>query len=490
MIQEVMNPNNERFNFSEKSLDLISCPSKIDIAEGTARSSKSTSIMFKFGLHVERSEYNQFFVSGTTSGVARRNLIDNKNGFLDMFKGVVKDGTNPKHGNHLIFTDTKGREKIIYIFGFKDRARWQTVLGSTLGGGVVDEINTADPQFIKEVYRSLISVNDFWLGATLNPDNPDKEIYSELINRSRPLKKWVHDIPVEIIQELKTQPTTNLIPGAVYWHFNFKDNPTMTEDKIAWFKTVYPQGSFYYNSKILGIRGVAEGVIFGKYLNDTYLSQQIEVVYDGIKQFMDEIEYNIKTHHYIRYSIGIDLGNNEIKRGTVLTFSGITRGYKDVHVIDTYQATSTEANALVIEICRVVIGWYMKIKNPENFDGVWIDGYGSVHLLIPTIRKQLIKMGYGRIKVDLCIKFGDDGGREARMMLLLLLINQKKVKFANNLGGKELLKQLKKIVYAEDGLPLDENKIENDYYDSFCYSFTPYTVKLNDEVTQGIIKVA
>ena len=93
-------------------------------------------------------------------------------------------------------------QKIIYIFGFKDKARWKTVLGSTVGGGVIDEINIADMDFINEIYRALASVDNFWIGATLNPDNPDKEIYKRLINKSRPLKKYLNDIPPSILKEL------------------------------------------------------------------------------------------------------------------------------------------------------------------------------------------------------------------------------------------------------------------------------------------------
>lgn len=481
----------EVFNFSEKSLDLIAAKSKIDIAEGTARSSKSTTVMFKLGMHINNSDYNQFFIAGSTSGVARRNLVDNKNGFLEMFKGHVRDGTNPKYSNHLIFTDDKGREKIIYIFGFRDKARWQIVLGSTMGGGVIDEINTADPMFVKEVYRSLISVDNFWLGATLNPDNPDKEIYTELINRTRPLKKWAHDIPSEIIHELKKIPANEVIANALYWHFGFHDNPTMTADKVDFFKQLYPVGSFYYNSKILGLRGVTEGVIFGKYLTEALLSQMIEAVWDGRKQPFDEIEYAVKTSEHIRYSIGVDLGNNELKRGTIVTLTGVKRGYKGIDAIEAYQARATEANALVLEICREIIRMYSMLADRTKFEGVWIDGYGSVHLLIPTIRKQLNNMGYPQISVDLAIKFGDEGGRNARMMLLLLLITQGKVKFNNkSVGVRELFKSLKKIVYNEkDGLPLDNNQLEMDYYDSFCYSFTPFTVRLNNEVTQGALNL-
>ena len=481
MMLEQKEMQKEPFQFSRKSLDFIGYPSTIDICEGTARSSKSTSVMFKFGLRVNSSEYNQFFISGSTSGVARRNLVDNKNGFLDMFRGQVRNGTSPKYGNHLIFTDTQGREKIIYIFGFKDKARWEAVLGSTLGGGVIDEINVANPIFIKEVYRSLIAVDNFWLGATLNPDNPDKEIYSELINRTRPLKRWLYDIPHEIILELKRVKKQDVIPNAIYWHFNFNDNPIMTTEKVEFYKLLYPVGSFYYNSKILGIRGVAEGAIFGKYLNDSFFSKQIEVVYDAKKQRMNEIEYKIKTNNYARYSIGVDLGNNEIKRGTILTFTGIYRGFKGADFIDCYQAEKTESNELVIEICNKIVEWYKLLQDRGRFDGVYIDGYGSIQVLIPSIRKKLQNDGY-RFLVDLCIKFGDDGGRKARMMLMLLLINQQKLKFNTTNGAKELYKNLRKIVYDEDGMPLDNNEIQIDYYDSCCYTLTPYTTRFNNEI--------
>lgn len=483
-VLEQKQEQNIPFQFSPKSLDFIGYPSKIDICEGTARSSKSTSMMFKLGLFVNGSTYNQFFIAGNTAGAARRNLINNQNGFLDMFRGNVRDGTNPKYGNHLIFTDTNNREKIIYIFGFRDKSRWEAVLGSTLAGGVIDEINTADTDFLSQVFRSLSSIDNYWLGATLNPDNPDKEIYTEFINKTRPLRRWVWDIPQAIIQELKTVKET--LPKAIYWHFNFRDNPAMTEEKVNDYKRFYPPGSFYYNSLILGIRGVAEGVIFGKYLTNDFFSKNTEVVFDAKKQMIDEIEYKLKTNQYIRYTVGVDLGNNEIKKGTVLTFTGLERGFKGVAPIDVYEAEAKEANELVIEICDKIIEWYKKIPDPSRFAGVYIDGYGSIQVLIPTIRKRLYSLGY-RFLVDLCIKFGDDGGRKARMMLTLLLINQKKIMFnSKSEGSKELFKNLKKIVYDEkDGMPLDTNQIEMDYYDSFCYSITPFTTKLNEDILGG-----
>ena len=195
-------------------------------------------------------------------------------------------------------------------------------------------------------------------------------------------------------------------------------------------KCIHPTASFY-RSKIMGERGVAEGVIFGKYLNDSFFSKAIEVVHEGRKQVMNEIDYNLQTNRYLRYSFGLDLGNNEIKNGTILTWSGITRGYKERHVIDVYECTATETNALVNEICYKLKEWTDKIMDLGLVDGLWIDGYGAIAIMIPTIRKRLKDLRIN-IKSDLAIKFGDDGGRMSRMLLYLMLINQKASQVQSN----------------------------------------------------------
>lgn len=479
------------FTFSEKSLDMIMCPSTIDILEGTARSGKSTDVMFKLGLMIEKSKQNQFFIAGATAVVARRNLIDNKNGFLEQYKGCVKEGTNPRYGSHLIFIDSKGMQKIIYIFGFKDKARWKTVLGSSVGGGVIDEINIADIDFINEIYRAVAAVDEFWLGATLNPDDPDLEIYRRLINKGRPLKKYLNDIPPSILSELaKETPIKNII----YWHFNFKDNPIMTEDKVNRFKQMYPPDSFYYASKVLGLRGVVEGVIFGKYLHDGLFTKTITEFIAGKMQTFDEIDYDILNARHAKYLIGVDLGGNQgDKKGTTMQFTGIKRDYNGVDFIDHHIVKATEANDIVIEIADKIQEWYVQIQNKSAFDEVYIDGYGAVGMLLPTIRKRLIAIGLN-LKVRLSVKFGSletqkkvadkapVGDRLSRMVLLLLLIHQNKVRFKNTKIMHTVMDALKTLVYAEDGLPLDNNQLAMDIYDAVCYTITPFASKLNENI--------
>ena len=51
-----------------------------------------------------------------------------------------------------------------------------------------------------------------------------------------------------------------------YW-FGFNDNPMIEEEQIQHLYDTHPVGSFEYNSKILGIRGFVEGMIYAKYLS-------------------------------------------------------------------------------------------------------------------------------------------------------------------------------------------------------------------------------
>ena len=49
----------------------------------------------------------------------------------------------------------------------------------------IDEINTADIEFVREM-----STRNEYLLATLNPDDPNLAVYKEFINRSRPIEKY------------------------------------------------------------------------------------------------------------------------------------------------------------------------------------------------------------------------------------------------------------------------------------------------------------
>ena len=184
----------------------------------------------------------------------------------------------------------------------------------------------------------------------------------------------------------------------------------------------------------------------------------------------------------IAYDIGLDIGNNEIKRGTILTLTAIERGFTEAYVVESYEAKSMEVNALVQELTNKMGEWY-DTYDSFKFNGVWIDSYGAIQLMLETLRREVRKQNMN-LQVNPCMKFGDEKGRMARLELVMMLINQRRIHFTER--SRNTLNSLKKLVYNEkDGLPLDENQLEMDYYDSLCYALTPHIRELTRVLKGG-----
>ena len=145
------------------------------------------------------------------------------------------------------------RDKIIYILGFDNKARWKKALGGQYGCVFIDEINVADMAYVREV-----SMRCDYLMATLNPDDPDLPVYSEYINHSRALPEWEGETPKEIRQMMKEAPK----PAWVHWFFSFNHNLSLTEEKHAQIILNVPTGTKLYKNKIQGLRGRATGLVF------------------------------------------------------------------------------------------------------------------------------------------------------------------------------------------------------------------------------------
>ena len=228
--------------------------------------------------------------------------------------------------------------------------------------------------------------------------------------------------------------------------------------------TYTPESSFYFKTKVLGCRGAPTGSIYAQFLNNYTLENEPD------------------RNKVIAYDIGLDIGNNEIKRGTILTLTAIERGFTEAYVIESYEAKSMEVNSLVQEITHKLGEWYDKYDS-FKFNGVWIDSYGAIQLMLETLRREVVKARIN-MQVNPCMKFGDEKGRTARLELIMMLINQRRIHFTDK--SKNTLNSLKKLVYNEkDGLPLDENQIEMDYYDSLCYALTPHIRELTRVLKGG-----
>lgn len=262
------------FPLSQKYLDFINTVDNVDadFLEGTTASGKTTvGAGVKFMRMVSRSKKKLHIIASKTTGTAEKNIIQQDNGILDIHPNAAYCGNGDKDYK---IPHIKFEGKIIFVLGYDNRDKWELVLGSQFGCVYIDEINTANIDFVREV-----STRNDYLMATLNPDDPNLPVYKEFVNRSRPYKKYESDVPKEILEELKEKP----VPKWRYWFFTFYDNLSLSEEDIEKKKRSAPEGTKLYKNKILGLRGKATGLIFPNFdqkrhvISEIWLHQQVNI---------------------------------------------------------------------------------------------------------------------------------------------------------------------------------------------------------------------
>lgn len=240
---------------SPKYKAFLKCQAPVEFLEGTTAAGKTTVGLFKFMLKVAQSPKKLHILAADDTGTAEKNIINKDLGILDDFGSLVEyngSGTKDDKIPHILFHTSSG-DKTIYVLGYGNKKKWKKALGGQYGCLYIDEINTADIDFVREA-----SMRCDYLMATLNPDDPTLDVYKEYINCSRPLPEWEQDTPQEIKDELKEEPK----PGWVHWFFSFDDNAGLPEEKKKQIIQNTPKGTKIWKNKIEGLRGKATGLVF------------------------------------------------------------------------------------------------------------------------------------------------------------------------------------------------------------------------------------
>jgi hypothetical protein len=242
----------------------------------------------------------------------------------------------------------------------------------TLYGIWADEIQTAHDDFIGELFTRLARDGGF-LVTTSNGGLPDQKIYTDYLNKGRPHPKWEEQIPEPTMKELETKEADGRF--RFYW-FGFDDNPMMSDEQINHLNNTHPPGSFEYNSKILGIRGFVEGLIYAK-----YLSHEKNMV-----RFDDVFNNPNSKYQFIRYTIGCDVGSTDF---TVFTLKGFTPRYKEAIAIDKVEINHAGVN----EIWEAFYKWYDWYHNiiGHKMYGMFID---SAAQILKSSLAQLLRDRY------------------------------------------------------------------------------------------------
>lgn len=154
-----------------------------------------------------------------------------------------------------------------------------------------------------------------YLLATLNPDDPNLDVYKEYINCSRPLPEWEDETPEEIRAELHEEPK----PGWVHWFFSFAHNLGLPKEKLERIVQNTPKGTKIWKNKIQGLRGKATGLVF-----PNFNRKEHAVPAAWVKQQMADGKLRFK-----KFTAGLDTSYSTKSPDTIaMIFQGITMDRK------------------------------------------------------------------------------------------------------------------------------------------------------------------
>jgi PBSX family phage terminase large subunit len=412
--------------------------------EGPARSAKTALAIQAFFLSVYDSDEQYHLIAGQSYETITRNLLDADT--IGLLKAFDLKLERDKIGNSYISiqTEKKGK-KVIRLAPYSDKSKWKTILGSTLGVILVDEVNIADKQFILELFARQASVDrpkQIW---TLNGDDPEHYIYQEFINYCQ----MVGEIPTSTLAIMQSfQAEKGIKQGYYYAHFKMSDNPIMTPEKIERISSIYPVDSFYYKTKVLGERGVQGEMLFLDYMSSQLL--------------IDASRYKADIK---RYTIGIDIGESQALNSFVLI--GWTQDYRKAIVISElhFQKLGYKEKTAKLR------GWLeiiLKYIPSQMVEGIFVDS--AEGNFIEDISTDFYR-DYG-IKVAPSYK----ATIKERVDMMIIGFSTKRIMIDNSC--RVIYDAYAKALRDPNGVRLDDNKPENDLMDATEYALTRHMIAL------------
>ncbi len=372
------------FNFSQKHIEYIrSCKDCIyNIAEGAVRAGKTIDNVYAFAHELETTPDKLHLATGSTSANAKLNIGDaNGFGLEYIFRGQCHWGKYK--GNDCLYIKgpkTGNQQKIVIFAGAALANSFKKIRGNSYGMWIATEINLHHDNTIKEAFNRTLAAKHCRFFWDLNPDNPQASIYTDYIDNYR-----------------NKQEQGKIKGGVNYQHFTIHDNINISDKSREEFISRYDKDSIWYKRDILGMRCIAEGLIFPK-LAAEFASNRTE----DKPHFLSTKELNKKSEQgkqtiILKYIyIGIDFGGTA--SGQAFVAAGITNNYEKLvalaserHIENNNEIDPDELGRLFVAFVKRVLGLFGFVSciYPDNAEPVLIRG----------IKKALIKTQLGNIPV-------------------------------------------------------------------------------------------
>ena len=218
----------------------------MNVAEGAVRAGKTVDNVFVFAACLENTPDRIHLATGSTMANARLNIGDcNGMGLERLFEGRCRWGKYK--GNESLFVQTGVGERVVIFSGGRNADAYKRIRGNSYGMWIATEINHHHDSFIKEAFNRQLAAGNRKVFWDLNPSAPGSPIYRDYLDR------YAAD------------------PGEHFYnyaHFTIRDNPVITEDRLAEILSQYDPDSVWYRRDILGQRCAAEGLIYRVFADD------------------------------------------------------------------------------------------------------------------------------------------------------------------------------------------------------------------------------
>ena len=234
--------------FSEKQEELYKAPfdRTLDWLEGTPRSGKTTAGTWRFARHLIRSHDTNHLVTAYSAEQAFRLIMDGDGmGLLHIFKGYSRI-SHDDSGAHLLVRLPDGDRRVYWKGGGKADSH-KTITGMSLGSVYFCEINLLHDSMVQECFRRTYAAKDRWHIADLNPPSPADPCIKNVLK----------------VQDCR------------FMHWTCKDNPILTEERLAEIEAACKKSPFLYKRDWLGERVIPEGVIYWMFDPEKHILNRI-----------------------------------------------------------------------------------------------------------------------------------------------------------------------------------------------------------------------
>lgn len=414
--------------------------SRLYVFEGTIRSQKTVTAVQAFFEAVQDSNESLHLIAAQDLDAVRDNILQSDFG-LEVCYPKYCERVKEEFGGYYVRMrcDLPNKPKIkrILLCGYSMASHWKKILGKTLGVIFVDEANNANKQFIDECFARQTSADNPKMIWTLNGDVPSHYIYQDYINRC----KIIGDAPASIRADMDKVAKE---PGWYYRHWNMRDNPIMTPEKIARASSIYPVGSYYYKIKIQGERGSPGKMLYLEYMSPDRHIKKLDV------------------RNYSHFGIGFDIGATRAFNS--ISLWGFKADFTKVGGYDkmTFKQCGYEQKS------QFLIAFIKRYQH-LNIKYVSVD---SAELNYIQDLKALFRQVFPHIQVIESYK----ATIKQRVDLGIIMLSHDQIEFNDTAEGKDLYDAFMVAKRSEkpNEVREDNNERHNDIIDSSEYAWTVY----------------